>query len=296
MLGFLAFLVSRRQPLRTRLVVAAMTGVYVTLVAFSRLYLGAHWLSDVIGGISLALAWIALVAMVYAHRGVQEDFRPRQLMFVVAVSLAVFGGGWSVLNGAADLKRYALTDSPRVIPQGEWLAQGWRALPDRRLDVAGMPEEAFDLQWACGEANLGTRLDASGWRPAPAWSLQSTLGWLVPQSPLADHPVLPRFDRGKPSQLVFVRAAAQRPDERDVLRLWRSDVQVRGVGARPNLPVWYGAVYRESHATHWHLPSPGVRRVVLPAAPFAAQLPGDVQRQEQSGEPGRSTTVLALCL
>jgi hypothetical protein len=113
---------------------------------------------------------------------------------------------------------------------------------------------------------------------------------------LADHPVLPRFDRGNPSQLVFVRAGAQQADEREVLRLWRSDVQVRGLGARPTLPVWYGAVYRESRAPHWHLPSPGVRRVVLPATMFAAQLPGDVQRQEQSREPGRSTTVLALCL
>lgn len=296
MLGFLAFLLSRRQPMATRLVIAAMTGVYVTLVAFSRLYLGAHWLSDVIGGIALALAWIALVSMVYTQRGVQEDFRPRQLMVVVAVSLLVFGGAWSQMRSAADLKRYAATDRLHVISRSEWLSQGWRALPDRRLDVAGVPEEPFGVQWACGEADLGARLAASGWQPAPAWSLQSTLEWLAPHAPLADLPVLPRFDRGNRSDLAFVRPTAGRPDEREVLRLWHSNVQVDATGAEAaGLPVWYGAVYRQIHVPGLHFRGLGLRPVILSPTAFAAQLPGDVRRQEQSREPGQPETVLALC-
>jgi hypothetical protein len=48
-------------------------------------------------------------------------------------------------------------------------------LPDRRLEAAGDPQEPFGLQWACGEADIRTRLDHSGWRLASTWSLQSTL-------------------------------------------------------------------------------------------------------------------------
>ena len=60
MLGFLAFLLSRRpDDADPRVVIAALAGLYVALVAFSRLYLGAHWLSDVVGGISLGVAWVS---------------------------------------------------------------------------------------------------------------------------------------------------------------------------------------------------------------------------------------------
>ena len=295
MLGFLAFLLSRRQTMRTRLVIAAIAGLYVALVAFSRLYLGAHWLSDVAGGISLGVAWVAMLAMVYTHRGVREDFRPRQLMLLVVVALALFGTVWNSVRTAADLKRYAVVDRVRLITPGQWLEPGWRSLPARRVDVAGAPEEAFGLQWACGDADITALLAGSGWQPAPAWSLAHALAWLAPHTALAEHPVLPRFDRGNPSGLVFVRATGHQ-DEREVLRLWRSDVRLSAVvaGAAP-LPVWYGAVYREVHASHGLLPSPAIHRVTLPPARVTAQLPAEVSRQERSRGTGEPDTVLALC-
>ncbi len=295
MLGFLAFLLSRRQTMQTRLIIAALAGLYVALVAFSRLYLGAHWLSDVVGGISLGVAWVSILAMVYTHRGVQEDFRPRQLLLLVAVALVLFGTVWNSLHSPADLKRYAIVDRVRLITASQWLDPGWRSLPAHRIDVAGEPEEAFGLQWACGEADIDALVTGSGWQPAPDWSLENALAWLVPHTALADHPVLPRFDRGNASRLVFVRATG-REDEREVLRLWRSDVRLSAtVAGLAPLPVWYGAVYRETHASHGLLPSPAIHRMTLPATAFAAQLPADVSRQERSRGTGQPETVLALC-
>ena len=245
---------------------------------------------------SLGVAWVSLVAMVYTHRGVREDFRPRQLMLLVAVSLALYGAVWGTARSAADLKRYAVVDRVRVMTAGDWLAQGWRTLPDRRFDVAGQPEEDFGLQWACGPARIAAIAGAAGWQPAPEWTLQSTLTWLQPQTPLADHPVLPRYDRGNASGLVFVRASSPRPDEREVLRLWRSEVRLRAVNAgAPAVPVWYGAAYRETHPSHGWLPGPAIRRVVQSPAGFAAQLPADVWWQQParaSGQPeGRAGAV-----
>jgi membrane protein DedA with SNARE-associated domain/membrane-associated phospholipid phosphatase len=296
MLGFLAFLLSRGQSMRVRLALAAIAGLYVALVAFSRLYLGAHWLSDVAGGTSLGVAWISMLAMVYTHRGVQEDFRPRQLTLLVAMSLVLYGAVWNSVHSVADLKRYAMVDRSRPMTAQQWLGQGWRSLPERRIDTVGHPEEPFAIQWACSGAEIAVLLEAAGWHAAAPWSLPDTLGWLVPHTALADHPVLPRFDRGKSPGLVFLRTGAH-DQEREVLRLWRSDIRLSpaAAGFAPS-PVWYGALYRERHVHHGWLASPTIARETLPVSILALQLPPDrLLTDERERQPGGGKTLLALC-
>jgi membrane-associated phospholipid phosphatase len=46
---------------RTRALVAVAACLMVALVAFSRIYLGAHYLSDVLGAIAEGCAWLAIV-------------------------------------------------------------------------------------------------------------------------------------------------------------------------------------------------------------------------------------------
>ena len=66
--GFLAFLASQRigfAPLR-RLVVGALASL-IGLVGLSRIYLGVHWPTDVIGGWCLGIVW-ATVATAWLDR------------------------------------------------------------------------------------------------------------------------------------------------------------------------------------------------------------------------------------
>jgi membrane-associated phospholipid phosphatase len=52
------------------------TAVAIALVGFSRLYLGAHYLSDVLAGISFGFAWAMLSLLAYALWG--ERLNQRQ--------------------------------------------------------------------------------------------------------------------------------------------------------------------------------------------------------------------------
>ena len=273
-LGFLAFLLMRGQALRAQLAIASGAALYIALVAFSRVYLGAHWMSDVLGGMSLGMTWVALAALVYTQRRVAEPVAPRGLMGVALATLVAASVTWTGARFAHDLRRYALAPAPQqLLTPEQWLAGGWQALPARRHEIAGDPEERFDLQWACGPAQVGRRLGASGWRVAPAWSLRTTLDWLLPATPVQDLALLPRFDRGNRSVLVFVRPVAGLPDARQVLRLWRSDFTLQRATAPGDMPIWYGAIYQETLPRRWLVLPPPRQTSIGAVGAFAAQPP-----------------------
>lgn len=61
--GAVAYLVGRLEPTRTlRIVTWAFAGLIVVAIGVSRMYLGVHYPSDVLGGFLGGLAWLAFVA------------------------------------------------------------------------------------------------------------------------------------------------------------------------------------------------------------------------------------------
>ena len=75
---------------RTRQVIAASTALLVILIAFSRLYLGANWSSDVIAGLAFALAWTAGLGIVYLNH-VPQNIGARSLLIVASLAFVVVG-------------------------------------------------------------------------------------------------------------------------------------------------------------------------------------------------------------
>src|SRR5215217_3068060 len=79
MLAYFAVLTSRSQ--RMRVVSVCGAAVVVALIGFSRVYLGAHYVSDVVGGFAAGGAWLSAVITAWeamrrrdmANRGVQKS-------------------------------------------------------------------------------------------------------------------------------------------------------------------------------------------------------------------------------
>lgn len=65
--GVIAYLLASRLPRwGHRVTVWATAVLVITLVGFSRLYLGAHWLTDVLGGYALGAAWATLTVTAFS--------------------------------------------------------------------------------------------------------------------------------------------------------------------------------------------------------------------------------------
>ena len=172
--GFLAFLLAREKSSRMRWAIMLLAAALVGLIAFSRLYLGAHWLSDVLASLSLGTAWVALLSIAYTQHVRTERLPARALSFAALGALVLAGTVAVVTNHANDAARYAPGPSSPPGILADWLADGWQRLPARRTEVDGDHEEPLSVQWAGSANRIVQMLEAEGWRNPPPWTLRTS--------------------------------------------------------------------------------------------------------------------------
>jgi undecaprenyl-diphosphatase len=217
--GFLAFLVARGKTARTQMLATLVAMLAIVMIAFSRLYLGVHWFSDVLAGLGLGLAWVALLGIAYVHHRPDAPLRAYPVALIAAATLTLVALAYAATGLSGDLRRYAYRPSePVAMTFDRWRNDGWRSLPTAREDARGEHEEPITLQWVGTGERLATALDAAGWHAPPAWFSEAALLWLLPSTPVGELPVLPKLDQGEAPHLTLVKVLDAR--RRVVLRLW----------------------------------------------------------------------------
>jgi membrane protein DedA with SNARE-associated domain/membrane-associated phospholipid phosphatase len=240
--GFLAFLLAHAKRPQSRLAITLLAAGLVGLIAFSRLYLGAHWLSDVLASLSLGAAWVALLSIAYMQHVPTERLPARALLFTALGALIVAGTAVVVTHHAADVARYAPRQPISSGLLANWQVDGWQRLPARRSEVDGDQEEPLSLQWAGTANRIVQQLEASGWHRPQPWTLRTTLLWLLPSTTVEKLPVLAKLHQGESPTMSFQRELD--PSRRLVIRLWPTSYQVEALNG-PSVALWVGMVTLE---------------------------------------------------
>ncbi|HYF97736.1 MAG TPA: phosphatase PAP2 family protein [Coxiellaceae bacterium] len=244
-LGFLAFTIAHQYKRMWYWIPYMLTAIVILLMGLSRLFLGAHWLTDVVGSCFLGIGILLVVIISYAHN---QDENTSLGKGWTVISLIVLLGFWG-LYAHKEIKTIVLDSTPLYPPQVELVTQEWWQDPEYYspkyyLDRFGHPVAPFNVQWEGSLNDIQETLVKAGWQELrPRASLRAILQRLINKDPEHHTAILtPLYRNARPALAMFKRL----PDTKTIIEfhLWQANVSF----SNSKEPLWLGVV-------NFHIPS-----------------------------------------
>ena len=230
--GFFAVLIARELPGRQRVWPYLVSGAVVAILGFARLYLGAHWLTDLVGGMLLGIVWLLVLGIAY-RRHVARSFwmRPLAALFYGAFMVSAL---WHAPRAVDPLlAKFAPLEAPATLDAAAWWQSDWATLPSQRKERDASRRWPLDVQVAGSLAPVTARLRARGWIVQDQADWKDTLRLLDDDTAPHAQKVLPATYDALAESLLMRRRVG--PDRLQVLRLWRAPRQLMD-----GTPLWIG--------------------------------------------------------
>ncbi|KAB8198348.1 phosphatase PAP2 family protein [Lysobacter maris] len=239
--GFFAVLIARELPGRKRVWPYLVAGIATALIGFARLYLGAHWLSDLIGGSLFGILWLLALGLAYrSHVARSFWMRPLAWMFYGSFLAAALWHAPRAADGL--LAKFEAAAPLRIVEAERWWNDGWGELPGRRDESDARRRWLLDMQVAGPLAPLQAALEAEGWRVQPQADWTATIGLLDDDIPAIRQPVLAATLDARAETLLMLHDAPPGADGGErlyALRLWPAPVALDD-----GSPLWLGSTQR----------------------------------------------------
>ena len=224
MLGFFAVLIARELPSRRRVWPYMLAAVITVMVAFARVYLGAHWASDVAMAMTIGVTWLLIIGIAYRNH-VRRAFwmRPVATAFYVVLLGAVL---WHVPGKANKLLSRFEPPAPSVVfAHDAWWSTHWRDVRPMRNHYNDLQQWPLDVQLAGELTPLVQSLKSQGWHVQPQADWLGTLRTLDERVPPASHVILPSTVEARAEVLLLYKELPG--GERDVLRIWHAPARLQ---------------------------------------------------------------------
>ncbi|MDR1075369.1 MAG: bifunctional DedA family/phosphatase PAP2 family protein [Xanthomonadaceae bacterium] len=233
--GFFAILIARELPGRDRTWPYMLAGLVVAVVGFARLYLGAHWFSDIVGGVLFGGAWLLVLGIAYRRRYNRSFWvKPIAIIFYGAFILAALW--YTPRHIDAKLAKFALPPPAVVnVDMQRWWENGWAGQPARRNEFDDELRWPLDIQIAGPLELLQYPLESEGWKRQPQADWETVLNLFATDISPEEVPILPATLDARAESLLMVKPGTT-PDECYALRIWQNPTRLQP----GDVPLWIG--------------------------------------------------------
>ena len=223
--GIIAAITARGLGRWSQAIIAASCTMIVFLIGFSRIYLAASWLSDVVG--SLLIASILIVVFSVAIATLRfGHFRPLSLLACSILALTLATAVDVQNNFDRRVERYQPVDKTTSVSLAEYLGGGWTKMPGQRINFVGRPTDPFLMQWVGSVGALRTTLEGEDFHTWSRWTWRDALTYLKPDTALDAMSPNPRVHEGLRARLTATTVDPSHPGQRLVLRAFQSNTDV----------------------------------------------------------------------
>jgi membrane protein DedA with SNARE-associated domain len=204
-------------------------------VAMSRLYLGAHWFTDILAGWLLAAALLIAITISFQRRA--EPYLNPIYTITVGLLCVISSVSFYYYVKAPMIRTYYVqTKWPvgHIAMQDWWKCNGY--LPTYKSSLFGFPSQQINVEWAGNINQIRALLLREGWVKPPARDFASTLHRIADVSSTQYLPLIsPQYLDQKPA-LILARYHGDKLSL--VLRLWFSSRVLTPTGD----PLWVGII------------------------------------------------------
>lgn len=232
----LAFLLALSVQQKRRWLVYSVTFILPLAIGISRLYLGAHWLTDIISAWLLGSTLLLAVIISYQHKS-EPPVPAFGIIFITIASLTITFSMFHHFRFDTLKMMYTQENLPPVvITMNEWWEKN-NALPGYRTSLFGFPSQKINIEWVGTLDDIHKTLSSEGWKKPPMRDWISTLHRIADiKSTQYLSLISPQYLDQKPALILSRRTNTGK--NLLVLRLWNSNRII----SETRDTVWVGTV------------------------------------------------------